>query len=116
MVWCSEAFGVNEIQPKNENRTTGLTPYEASEPKNEEEVRTQLELNAVQKRKYPEIKVGDYVRVYRKKDKMDKERISEWTDNRYQVEEIKKEKDQLFYYLSGQDEPLLRNEILFVTS
>ena len=48
---------------------------------------------------------------------MDKERISEWTDNRYQVEEIKKrEKDQLFYYLSGQDEPLLRNEILLVKS
>ena len=26
-----------------------------------------LELNAVQKRRYPDIKVGDYVKVYKKK-------------------------------------------------
>ena len=26
-----------------------------------------LELNAVQKRKYPDVKVGDYVKVYKKK-------------------------------------------------
>ena len=34
------------------NRTTGLTPFQASEPKNEAHVRTMLELNAIHKRKY----------------------------------------------------------------
>ena len=50
-----------------------------------------LELNAVQKRKYPDVKVGDHVRVYKKKDKLDKERISVWSKPKYEVEDIKEE-------------------------
>ena len=49
------------------NRTTGLTPYEASEPKNEAHVRAMLEINAVRKRKYPDLKVGDKVKLFEKK-------------------------------------------------
>ena len=45
-----------------ENRTTGLTPSEAIKKENEEQVRTMLELNAVQKRKYPNVKICDYVK------------------------------------------------------
>ena len=45
------------------NRTTGLTPFQASEKKNEAHVRTMLEINASRKRKYPDIKVGDRVKV-----------------------------------------------------
>ena len=53
-----------------------------------------LEINAIRKRKYPDIKVGDRVKVYNKKDKLDKERISVWSPNTYEVEEIKHEKEQ----------------------
>ena len=45
------------------NRTTGLTPFQAREKKNEAHVRTMLEINAIRKRKYPDIKVGDRVKV-----------------------------------------------------
>ena len=96
------------------NRTTGLTPFEATEKKNEELVRNMLWMNAVNKRRYPDIKVGDTVKVYYRKDKLDKERISVWGKRKYEVEAIKEEKEQMFYYLSGFDKPLLRNEILLV--
>ena len=98
------------------NRTTGLTPFEAIKKENEEEVRTMLELNAVQRRKYPDVKIGDYVKGYKKKGLMDKERISVWSKPKYEVEKIEEKQDQDFYYLSGQDKPLLRNEILLVRS
>ena len=51
-----------------------MTPFEARRKENEEQVRTMLELNAVQKRKYPDVKVGDHVKVYTKKKLMDKEK------------------------------------------
>ena len=75
------------------NRTTGLTPYEASEPKNEAHVRTILEINGIRKRKYPDLKVGDKVKLYHKKDKLDKERISVWSTTVYEIKDIKHEKD-----------------------
>ena len=96
------------------NRTTGLTPYDAREKKNEAHVRTMLEINAIRKRKYPDLKVGDRVKIYKKKDKLDKERIGVWSQLTYEVEEIKQEKGQEFYYLSGHDRPMLRHEILKV--
>ena len=96
------------------NRTTGLTPYDAREKKNEAHVRTMLEINAIRKRKYPDLKVGDRVKIYKKKDKLDKERIGVWSQLTYEVEEIQQEKGQEFYYLSGHDRPMLRHEILKV--
>ena len=44
-----------------------MTPFEARRKENEEQVRTMLELNAVQKRKYPDVEVGDHVKVYTKR-------------------------------------------------
>ena len=96
------------------NRTIGLTPNEATKSKNEAHVRAMLELNAIRKRKYPEIKVGDRVKIYKKKKTFEKERISVWTELSYEVEDIKDEKGQEFYFLSGHDKPLLRHELLKV--
>ena len=96
------------------NRTTGLTPYEATLPKNEAHVRTMLEINAIRKRKYPDLKVGDKVRLYSKKDKLDKERISVWSKTVYEVKEIKHEKDQEMFYLTNYPKPVLRHELLKV--
>ena len=107
---------LNVYNQKMVSRITGLTPYDADKPKNEAHVRMMLEINAVHKRKYPDLKVGDRVKIYKKKEKMDKERISVWSEATYEVEEIKHEKDQDFYYLSGHDRPMLRHELLKVRS
>ena len=53
-------------------------------------------------------------KIYKKKKVFDKERISVWTELSYEVEDIKDEKGQEFYYLSGHYRPLLRHEILKV--
>ena len=47
---------------------------------------------------------------------MDKDRSSVWSEATYEVEEIKHEKDQDSYYLSGHDRPMLRHELLKVRS
>ena len=91
-----------------------MTPEQATDPKNEAHVRAMLEINAIRKRKYPDIKVGDRAKIYKKKKVFDKERISVWTELSYEVEDIKDEKGQEFYYLSGHYRPLLRHEILKV--
>ena len=49
------------------NRTIGMTPDEATLKKNEAQVRTMLEINATRKRKYPDLKVGDKVKLYKKR-------------------------------------------------
>ena len=49
------------------NRTIGMTPDEATLKKNEAQVSTMLEINATRKRKYPDLKVGDKVKLYKKK-------------------------------------------------
>ena len=53
-----------------------MTPNEARQPTNELNVKLNLQLNRTKLRKYPTVSVGDTVRLYRKKDKLDKERKS----------------------------------------
>ena len=55
------------------------------------------------------------MKIYKKKDKLDKERVSVWTDNAYEVENVTESLGQKFYKVAGRDRPLLRHEILLVT-
>ena len=73
-----------------------------------------LEINAIKKRKYPDLEAGDKVRLYSKKDKLDKERISVWSKTVCEVKEIKHEKDQDMFYLTNYPKPVLRHELLKV--
>jgi len=94
--------------------STNMTPNEAKKPKNQLEVKLNLELGSRHTRKYPTINVGDRVRLYRKKDKLDKERISVWSDTSYAVENITDSAGQKLYKLAGRPRPLMRHEILLV--
>ena len=58
---------------------TGFTPHEAKQKDNHMNVKIKLELHAKHKRKYPEINIGDSVRVFQKKKAFDKERVNRWT-------------------------------------
>ena len=42
----------------------------------------------MQARKYPDVHVGDIVKTFRKKDKMDKERVSTWDPQLREVTDI----------------------------
>ena len=91
-----------------------MTPNEARKKHNNFHVKLNLELKAKFTRKYPTITVGDSVKVFKKKDKLDKERVSNWTKESYKVEEITESIGQPFYKLEGRPKPLMRNEILLV--
>lgn len=101
---------------KMEHSATGLTPEDARKDRNHMKVKAKLEVNRVSKRKYPDVSVGDKVKVYTKKDKLDKERISVWSKDSFEVTGVETSHGQKYYKVAGRDRPLLRHEILLVKS
>ena len=93
---------------------TDLTPKEARKPENELKVKANIAMNATKTRKYPELGKGDKVKIFRKKDKLDKERVSSWQDKMHIVSKITVALGQKYYHLEGQARPYLRHELLKV--
>ena len=93
---------------------TKFRPVDAMKPGNTTQVKFNLELKRRHSRKYPNIAIGDYVRVFKKKDKLDKERLSNWSADKYKVVDIHESMDQQFYKLEGKPKALMRSEILLV--
>ena len=91
---------------------TVSTPKEAKEPENELKVKASIAINATKTRKYPELEKGDKVKIFKKKDKSDKERVSNWSANSYTVDDIKTVSGQKHYYINGRG--YLRHELLQV--
>lgn len=65
-------------------------------------------------RLYPELMVGDKVKILRKKATTEKERTSHFLQREYTVESIDEKNIQTYYTLSGYNRPLLRHELLKV--
>ena len=97
---------------KTEHSTTKMTPKEAMKPENQFTVKLNLELKRINSRIYPNINIGDFVKVYKKKDELDKERKSLWSKENYKVEGITESMGQKFYKLEGKPKALMRGEIL----
>lgn len=97
-------------------RNTKMTPDKARDKKNTLTVKVNLELHAKHKRKYPEIKVGDQVRIYTKKKNFQKERVPVWSEATYEVEEITENYTQRFFHVKGKDKPYMRHELLLQRS
>ena len=71
--------------------STGYKPKDAINDKYAGEIKVKLELNARNKRRYPTISVGDFVKVLKKAGKSGeaKESKSRWTEEKYKVLEVK---------------------------
>ena len=89
-----------------------MTPKDAMKPENQLDVKLNLELKRTNTRIYPNVNIGDMVKVYRKKDKLDKERLSLRSKDNYRVEGIAESMGQKFYKLEGRPKALMRGEIL----
>ena len=96
------------------NNSTGMTPYEAT--KERSHITQNLELRAKHTRKYPDINVGDKVKIYTKKKRFDKERKSVWSSDSYDVEGTESSHGQSFYKTSARVKPFMRHELLKVNS
>ena len=100
---------------KNKHSATKMTPNYATKPTNHLQVKANLEMKRKHTRIYPDINVGDYVKVYNKKDKLDKERIPVWSKANFKVESITESMGQDFHKLEGRPRELMRSEILLVS-
>ena len=91
---------------------TGLVPNEARKKENELKARLNVANKAKKNRMYPELNVGDKVKIMRKKRTGEKERSSHWLQTEYTVEAINEKMGQTYYTLTGYNRPLLRFELL----
>ena len=102
---------MNWYNELNVQATTNMKPVEAEKPENEFDVKTNLEINAIHRRKYPLIEVGDEVRTYRKKKFGDKERMGNFHEGTRTVEEVSKSLGQTVYKLFGDVDPYIRADL-----
>ena len=95
-----------------------MTPAQAKQPGNQAIIKGRLEVGRIKTRNYPPVNVGDTVKVFKKKDKMDKENVSTWRTENYKVESIEESHGQKFYTLNPKPpqwkKPLIRSEILLI--
>ena len=97
---------------KNKHSATGMTPKEASKKENEFKAMINVASQAKKEKKYPELEVGNKVKILRKKAITEKERSSNFLKGEYTVEKISKRLGQNYYTLQGFNRPLLRHELL----
>ena len=102
---------------KSVHSSTGFTPAQAENKANHLTVKLNMEMKKNKTRVYPDIEVGDYVRIHKNKDKLDKKHVSTWSDKRYKVNRITETFGQKQYFLEGYTQNgrvagLLRHDIL----
>ena len=93
---------------------TGFTPKEARKHSNEFKVKLNLTMKGKKNRVYPDLDVGGEVRIFRKRKPNEKERVSNWSQNIYTIENIGNKLGQNIYRVEGNDWQHLRFELLKV--
>ena len=99
---------------KDIHSATGLVPNKARDKENELRAKVNIASKAKKERLYPDLMVGDKVKIRRKKAITEKERTSHFLQGEYTVEAIDTKLNQKYYTLEGYNRPLLRNELLKV--
>ena len=113
--WVNYIFQIMvTCNDKMKHSSTQFTPKEARNKRNEYAVKLNLELRALKNRKYPELNVGDEVKVMRKKAITEKERSSRYLKETFKVKRIEEKLGQTYSYLEGRARPNLRYELLKV--
>ena len=93
--------------------STQMTPHEARQNNNQQSVKFNLELKRQHGRKYPEISVGDIVKVY-KKNKARQGASVELFAKKIKVVAIETSLGQKFYKVEGMERALMRSELLLI--
>ena len=91
---------------------TGFTPKEARKPSNQFKVKLNLTMKGKKNRIYPELDVGDEVNIFRKRELNEKERVGNYSQNIYTIENIENKLGQKYYRVEGVDRQYLRFELL----
>jgi hypothetical protein len=114
-IWTNHLKTVlNNYNNKHISRATGMTPSDGRLSKYRAEIRMNMLMNAKRNRKYPNVSIDDKVRLFRKKDRFDKERHGIWSRDLHTVEDIVEHDGQQLYKIRGYTKPFVRSEILLV--
>ena len=97
---------------KMKHSATGMTPNQARKYKNEFRAMLNVASKAKKEKIYPELFVGDKVKIMRKKAITEKERTSHWLKGYYVVQEIAEKLNQKYYKLTDYPRLLMRHELL----
>ena len=113
--WTVFIFDVVSMYNATVHTSTGMTPMQAKEAKNTLQVKVNLEMQRHSTRTYPEIKVGDRVKLFYKKPlQKAKEHLSNWSEETYTVSSTSTSFNQTYYHLNGYKIPVLRHDLLKV--
>ena len=93
---------------------TGFTPKDARKPSNPIKVKINLTMKGKKNRVYPELDVGDEVKIFRKREPNEKERVGNYSQNIYTIESIENRLGQNYSRVEGNDRQYLRFELLKV--
>ena len=99
---------------KMKHSAIDMTPNEARKKDNQFRARINILMKARKEKLYPEIKVGDKVKIIRKKAITEKERTSNFLKGEYTVEEITKSLGQTYFKMADYPRKLMRHELLKV--
>ena len=99
---------------KDIHSSIGQTPNEARKKENEFKSKLNVSIKAKRNRMYPELNVGDRVKIVRKKAITEKERTSNFLKGEYIVEENFEKLNQTYYRLGDFNRLLMRHELLKV--
>jgi transposase InsO family protein len=107
---------LDDYNNKNVHSTIGMTPAAATQGQNEFEARTNLEIHRKKFRRYPELNVGDKVRVFRKRGTFAKEDTGVWDKEPTEIARIETSPitGQTLYYVfeaTVRHKPFVRSEI-----
>ena len=83
---------------KTVNSSTGFTPNEAAKRNDTFNATLNMEMHRNKTRIFPDIEIGDYVRIHKKKSAMDKENVSTWSDRKYKVNNIEESHRQNYIF------------------
>ena len=109
--WVSQLEPIINKYNNTEHSTIHMKPNEARKESNKLMVSFNLWSNAKRNRRYPEIKVGDEVRVMIKKDSKTKGYMPKWSTDKYTVTFIK---DHNYLINDGKRKVYVRHELLKV--
>ena len=99
---------------KTVHSATAQRPLEATKKGNEFKSKLNVSIQAKRQRTYPELEVGDKVKILRKKAITEKERTSHFLRGNFTVKKISTKMGQKYYDLEGFERPLMRHELLKV--
>ena len=99
---------------KDIHSAIGMTPNKARNKDNEFRARLNILMKARKEKLYPELSVGDKVKIIRKKAITEKERTSNFLKGEYTVEEITQSLGQTYFRMADYPRKLMRHELLKV--